>query len=106
MPPLYMKGETKMYNDHSAARMRTRNLACANVNACANVGAKAPAASPSPTCRATWGLTGYPLASVYAPLQNFTELYDIDTALTRGTVFSELDLPFVCGEQKGGCCRG
>ena len=57
--------------------------------------------------RKTWGLDGYPLASVYAPIQNFDELYDEETALSRGTVFAELDLPFM-GESvyKGGNCRG
>ena len=57
--------------------------------------------------REGWGLEGYPLAMVYAPIQCFAELYDIDTALMQGTVFSQLDLPFM-GESvmKGGCCRG
>ena len=44
----------------------------------------------------TFGLVGYPLASVYAPLQNFAEIYDCETGLTRGTIFAELDLPFIC----------
>ena len=55
----------------------------------------------------TWGLKGYPLASVYAPLQQFDNLYEIKVALDKGTIFSELDLPFR-GESvaKGGCCCG
>ena len=57
--------------------------------------------------RKTWGLTGYPLAMVYAPLQEFRELYEIDTALHQGTVFKELDLPFMgMSVTKGGSCRG
>lgn len=53
----------------------------------------------------SWGLVGYPLASVYAPLQEWRELYDEERALKAGTLFSELDLPFVCGRQsKGGIC--
>ena len=57
--------------------------------------------------RVSWGLEGYPLAMVYSPVQCFKELYDVDTALMQGTVFSQLDLPFM-GESvmKGGCCRG
>ena len=54
-----------------------------------------------------WGLAGYPLASVYAPLQEFDNLYDADTALRKGTLFSELYLPFA-GESvamTGGCCH-
>ena len=55
----------------------------------------------------TWGLTEYPLASVYAPLQSFRNLYDHETAFERGTIFAELDKPFVCGGMtEGGKCRG
>ena len=57
---------------------------------------------------AGWGLKEYPLASVYAPLQEFDDIYDLDTALSRGTVFSKLDLPFEGDRRvtKGGNCRG
>ena len=51
-----------------------------------------------------WGLESYPLAMVYSPLQQFRELYEPDVALMRGTMFSELDLPFEGGKMnKGGC---
>ena len=53
-----------------------------------------------PAVERSYGLRGYPLASVYSPLQEFRELYDAETALKRGTVFKELDLPFY-----GGCCE-
>ena len=55
-----------------------------------------------------WGLNDYPLASVYAPLQKFDNLYDLDTALDHGTAFVELDLPFMGDKRfKGGNnCRG
>ncbi len=43
----------------------------------------------------TWGLAGYPLASVYAPLQEWRELYDEEKGLARGTLFAELDKPFL-----------
>lgn len=54
-----------------------------------------------------WGLRGYPLAAVYAPLQEFEGLYDPATALSRGTLFEALDLPFE-GKSitKGGCGCG
>ena len=48
-----------------------------------------------------WGLSSYPLASVYSPLQEFRDLYDEEKALERGTLFAELDLPFEGA--KGGC---
>ena len=55
----------------------------------------------------TWGLDSYPLASVYAPLQSFGNLYDLDMALKQGTVFTELDLPFMGRRiDKGGKCCG
>ena len=55
-----------------------------------------------------WGLSGYPLASVFAPLQEFDNLYDVDTALKQGTAFSDLYLPFTGSRRvsKGGNCRG
>lgn len=55
-----------------------------------------------------WGLEGYPLASVFAPLQSFDDLYDLEAALAHGTVFSKLDLPFEGDKRisKGGSCRG
>jgi orotidine-5'-phosphate decarboxylase len=34
-----------------------------------------------------WGLSGYPLASVYAPIQEWRELYDEERALKAGTLF-------------------
>ena len=49
---------------------------------------------------------GFPLASVYAPTQVFRELYDPDTALEAGTLFKELNLPFMgLSIGKGGSCR-
>ena len=54
-----------------------------------------------------WGLVGYPVGSVYAPLQAFDELYDVPTALHQGTIFAQLDLPFMGDRRikKGGNCR-
>ena len=45
------------------------------------------------------------LAAVYAPLSRFDELYDVETAYRRGTMFSELDKPFY-GDGKEVDCRG
>ena len=41
-----------------------------------------------------WGLKEHPLGMVYSPYQYFRQIYSPDTALTRGTIFTELDLPF------------
>ena len=46
----------------------------------------------------SFGLVGYPLASVYAPLQAFQYLYDEGEALKRGTLFVELEKPFLGGQ--------
>lgn len=55
----------------------------------------------------TWGLASHPLASVYAPMQKFENLYDLDMALREGTIFSELNLPFMGRRiEKGGKCCG
>ena len=43
----------------------------------------------------SWGLVNYPLASVYAPLQEWQSLYDNETGLARGTIFKELEKPFL-----------
>ena len=57
-----------------------------------------------------WGLHDHPLGMVYAPMQHFRNLYDRETALKQGTIFRELDLPFlgesVANTQKGGSYRG
>ena len=67
----------------------------------------APACNLEGDRRKGWGLEGYPLAMVYSPLQGFKDIYDLDTALSRGTIFKELDLPFMgVTVTKGGNCRG
>ena len=48
-----------------------------------------------------FGLHDYPLAMVYSPYQHFKELYSLDKALERGTIFARLDLPFEGGNGEG-----
>lgn len=61
----------------------------------------APAHSSTPpvlTPRATVeAITGecFPVAMAYVPWQYWGKLYPLDKALQRGTLFSELDKPFV-----------
>ena len=54
----------------------------------------------------SWGLHDHPLAMVYSPIQKWRNIYDGETALVRGTIFEELDLPFLgkcyC-EKDNGC---
>lgn len=56
----------------------------------------------------SWGLRDKPLAMVYSVLQDFDGLYDKDKALTRGTLFEKLDLPFEGGMSGASCgiCGG
>ncbi|MBE6861140.1 MAG: spore coat associated protein CotJA [Ruminococcus sp.] len=43
-----------------------------------------------------------PLAMAYVPFQQIKEVYEADTALKNGTLFPELDFPFMNG---GDCCE-
>ena len=44
----------------------------------------------------------FPLAMAYVPWQYFTTVYEPDRALEVGTIFPELDKPFLAG---GRCAR-
>ena len=52
-----------------------------------------------------FGVDGGVLAAVWCPLNRFADLYDVDTAMRRGTLFAALDKPFY-GEGKEVDCRG
>lgn len=54
-------------------------------------------------CKKPGSLSDYALAMVYTPEQEFVEVYDPMTALSRGTMFSELDKPWL---GSGGSCGG
>lgn len=58
-------------------------------------------------CGSAWGLHEYPLGSVYSPCQEWRNLYSPTKALAKGTLFTELDLPFEGKNCMGGRgCRG
>ena len=47
------------------------------------------------------------LAMVYAPIQMWRDVYDLQTALERGTLFKELDKPLcICEKSVGGGRNG
>lgn len=50
-----------------------------------------------------FGLEAHPLAMVYSPCQAWRDAYTPDVALSRGTLFAELDLPFEPSNRKRGC---
>ena len=41
-----------------------------------------------------------PLAMAYVPMQRFEKLYSDEKVLERGTLFCELDLPFLGDEEE------
>lgn len=53
-----------------------------------------------------YGVKDRPVGSVYAPVQNFDGLYDLGKALSRGTIFADLDLPLVVAGNGCGCSGG
>ncbi len=46
-------------------------------------------------------LAGLPIAMAYVPMQRWKQTYPLSQGFQRGTIFPELDLPFVMGR-----CRG
>ena len=41
-----------------------------------------------------------PLAMVYGPVQEWREIYDNEAGLAHGTIFKELDFPFLGGDAR------
>ena len=86
-------------SDELLVRMLDDTRSCCNVS-----NNNSPVSDGSCIMSKTFGIEGYPLASMYAPLQKFKDIYDKETALHQGTLFSELDLPFMgASVAKGGC---
>lgn len=46
-------------------------------------------------------LDNLPLAMAYVPMQKWRDIYEADVGLDRGTMFAELDLPFL-GDRRDG----
>lgn len=40
------------------------------------------------------------LAMAYVPWQQWSETYEMERGFCRGTIFPQLDLPFLCGGEK------
>lgn len=56
----------------------------------------------SPSSSFPWG-EQFPPAMAYVPMQQFKDLYDMEKGLQRGTIFSQIDLPFEIGFCARGC---
>ena len=104
---MYMDDDTLTPRDRISDNMLRRMLDESEDNASERYAPNVNHRQETPHARQTWGLDNHPLAMVYAPVQIFRNLYDRDTALQKGTLFTELDLPFM-GQSvmKGGSCRG
>ena len=46
-------------------------------------------------------LDNLPLAMAYVPMQKWRNIYEADVGLDRGTMFCELDLPFLGDRREG-----
>ncbi len=49
--------------------------------------------------------SNYPLGMAYVPRQKFINLYDWETGFSQGTIFTELDKPFMAASCMGRCRR-
>lgn len=73
------------------------NCPCSNMQSRQESAPESPC--PNEKCMVNSSLSGYPLAMVYSPDQEWHKLYDIEEALGMGTLFCELNFPFypACG---------
>ncbi len=74
--------------------MDMKNISNCGCNGC-SCGRCGSGTSPrSNQYRPDTGLSGFPLAMVYSPYQQFDNLYEPEEAICKGTLFAELDKPF------------
>lgn len=69
------------------------------------IDAEAPRASYADGAQSTEGAMPA-LAMIYSPNQVWQDIYSEEDALTRGTIFAELDKPFCGSACGGGACHG
>ncbi len=102
-----ISGRTAGYGSHRDGKPQNHNNSCADGTPLSprnEMGGGCPAQKDCTTDRCGgWGLPSRPLAMVYSPCQAWRDAYTPDVALSRGTLFSELDLPFEGKMAKRGC---
>lgn len=54
-----------------------------------------PCASHPVRAREAWTTENFALAMAYVPMQHFKNVYELDEALQVGTIFPELNKPFL-----------
>ena len=97
MRPYHMSGNSNRSCDRSSvspSAHRAGSAFCADSTPCAD------SASCPGNIRTG---SDYVLAMAYVPWQQFSTVYEPDRALSAGTIFPELDKPFLVA--KGGRCR-
>ena len=64
---------------------------------------RTPYSSPTMRTKDEWSVDHFPLAMAYVPMQHFKNVYELDEALSYGTIFPELNKPFT-GWKGGRSC--
>lgn len=83
------------------AQARPQNAVCTR-RSTGTIPCPAPLRCPETDKRENCPARGRSLAMVYSPVQEFTELYDAEQGLCRGTIFRQLDLPLTVGRCQEG----
>lgn len=88
-------------------RENTLECAAASAGCCDQRSMTKGRAMPSGEMNASCELLkSMPLAMAYAPCQYWREIYGPEMALRRGTMFKELDKPWMVEGKRGGCGCG
>ncbi len=56
---------------------------------------RSPYSSQTMYPRDDWSMDNFPLAMAYVPMQHFKNVYELDEGLSYGTIFPELNKPFM-----------
>lgn len=51
--------------------------------------------SPAMRSEGNWSVDNFALAMAYVPMQHFKNVYELEEALSFGTIFPELNKPFM-----------
>lgn len=94
----YFNDSDEVFSIHEALRDEILEAAAETMGAC---GCK-PADCRKKTALDNPEINSLPLAMAYVPMQKFECLHTPEDALSAGTLFKKLDLPFL-GGSLGGC---
>lgn len=100
MPPLRPPViQPRQAVEPARSAMPSASMPSASMPSASMPSASMPSVSRPSACPDTsvGGMERYSLAMAYVPWQQWKQTYAIDRGLQRGTIFPELDLPFVMG---------